>query len=78
MPSNKTIVLDADITIGIINRRTIERISDNLAPMLPTTIQVMVIIIIKPTNMTIDILRMVMVQRTALVFGIHILEYDVL
>lgn len=54
MIGNETIVSDNNISVVIINRRTVKWISYHLAPMLPSRIDAVVIIIISTRYMVCD------------------------
>ena len=77
MESLTTIVLHFYRPVSIIKRRQEERITHDLSPMLPACIKTVVIIIILSAQMVCDDLIMVMVHRTALVFGMKILKQDI-
>ena len=73
----ETVVSDINISVVIINRRTVEWISYHLAPMLPSRIDAVVIIIISTRYMVCDTRCTVMIVRTTLIFGIEILQHHI-
>ena len=76
MPGHKAIVGHPDTTIVIIERRTVERITHHLPPMLPACIEMVVVIVVAPHQMSVQISRMVVIDRSALILGIEILHDD--
>ena len=74
MPGRKTIVLDSKRTIGIVDRRTIERIAHHLPPMDPAGIEAMVVIVLSTSNVIVHARIVVVVDWAALVPRIQ--EFD--
>ena len=70
MESHKTVVLHIDATVLVVDRRAIERVSHHLSPVLPSWIYAVVVVIVGTAYMVMDYRRVVVVNRTALVFGI--------
>ena len=71
--SLEAIVVEIYIAILIIYRRAEERITHGLSPMLPTWVNIVVVIVIIATNMVFITLRMVVIYWSTLIFTAYIL-----
>ena len=73
MVCNKPVIGKSYPTVFIIDRRTIERITHCLSPMLIAGINVMVVIVVVSAYMVGNGLCVVVIDWTALILGVDIL-----
>ena len=78
MPGGETVILHHNRTVLIIKRRQIERIAHHLSPMLPTSKQIMIVVVIASRNLITDCWGMIMIDRTSLIFRGDILQDDII
>ena len=76
MPRYEAVVVDVQLSVGVVYGRSVERIAYYLTPVLPTWIDAMIVIVVDTGYLVAYILRMVVVVRTALVFCVDVFGYD--
>ena len=77
MECHEAVVADVDDAVIVVERRAIERVADDLSPVLPSRVDVMVVVVVHASDVVGYGLRVVVINRTALVFGVHIFEDDI-
>ena len=74
---DETVILHLNLSICIIDWRTIERITHYLSPMLPASIVTVIVIIVHSSQMIRNIHGMFMVIWTTLIFSMYILQNNI-
>lgn len=78
VPSHETVVGHAQGSVGIVGRRTVERIAQHLSPMLQAHLVAMVVIVVATSYVVGDGRRAVVIHRYALVGSVQILHHHAL
>lgn len=77
MERGEAVVLNGERAVVVVDRRAVERIAHYLSPMLPSGEDIMVIEVVSTADMLGASDGMVVIERSALVFGIEIFHDDV-
>ena len=78
MPGHEAVVLHLDGVVIVIKRRDVKRIAHHLSPMLPTAVEVVVVVIIATAYLILDMAGLVVIHRTRLILRVKILHHDIL
>ena len=79
MPRHEAVVLHRDDTrVVVVQRREVQRVAHHHAPVLPTGLLAVVVVLVATGDMGADVLAVVVIDGTALVFRVQILHDDVL
>ena len=74
MDRREAVVVEIDLAVAIVERSGVERIAYSLSPVLPSCIDVVVVEVVTTADMVLPALRMVVIDRTALILCIEVFE----
>ena len=72
MMAYDAVVLEHDGAVGIVDWGNDERISDSHSPVLPTGVNVVVVVVVTPAYLLGNFVGVIPVHRTALILGIEV------
>ena len=78
MPGHEAVVLHLDGVVFVIKRRDVKRIAHHLSPMLPTAVEVVVVVIIATAYLQANVVSLVVIHRARLILRVKILHHDIL
>ena len=70
MPRYEAVVVDIQLSVGVVYGRSVERIAYYLPPVLPTWIDAVIVIVVYSGYLVADVLCVVVVVGAALILGV--------